>query len=152
PELDRPVGPGAGEQLAVGRPGHVERVAAVALEGAHELAGGDLEGFDELVGRGGGEGPAVGAEGDAVDRVAVGVGDLGHDLAGIDVDELDLAVLGGRAAAGGQELAVGREGQGGDAVGETGDPADEVAGGGVPQEDFAEAAGGERRAVRGEGD
>ena len=61
---------------------------------------GHLPHLDELVGRAGGEHLAVGAEADAEDRVAVAVLDLHDQLAGAGLEDLDLAVLGRRAAAG----------------------------------------------------
>ena len=76
--------------------------------------------LDELVGAAGGQHLAVRAEADAEHRVAVAVLDVGDELAAGHVEDLDLAVLGRGAAAGGQQLAVGREGQGDDAVGEAG--------------------------------
>src|SRR5262249_55558577 len=83
----------------------------------------------------------------AVDRVAVGVLDLDCELAGRRVKDLELAVLGRRPAAAGEQAALRREGQADNAVGEAGEPVLDFALRGVPNDDLLEAAGGEQLAV-----
>src|SRR5262249_40380707 len=94
----------------------------------------------------------VRTEGDAEDRVAVRGGQLALRPTGGHVEQLDLAVHRRRPAAGGQQPAVGREGERDDAVGEVGQAVLHVAGLRVPEDDLAEAAGGGRRAGGGEGE
>src|SRR5262249_30189533 len=84
--------------------------------------------------------------------VAVAVLDLDHQLAGGDLEQLDLAVLGGHAAAGGQQLAVGAERQRHDAVGAPGQPLPHHAGLRLPDDDFLEAPAGGEPDVRAEGE
>src|SRR5262245_37250791 len=91
----------------------------VPLERLDELARGQLEDLDELVRRAGGELGCIGAEADAEDRVAVPVLDVEELVAGVQVEDLDLALLRGRAAARG-EMQIFRDVERDDAIGEAG--------------------------------
>ena len=120
PHLHEVVRAAARELLAVRRPADAHDVVRVPLERLDEprrLGTGperpaeavvrQLEHLHELVRAAGRQQLAVRAERDAEHRVRVAVLDVGNELAGRGED-LDLAVLGRRAAAGGEELAVRR--------------------------------------------
>src|SRR3954447_14632653 len=74
--------------------------------------------------------------------------DLELQLAGREIKNLDFARLGRRAAAGGQKLAIGRERQTNDPLGETIQALAQGSRVGVPKQDFLETTAGQRLAVR----
>jgi len=82
----------------------------------------------------------------------VGGGQVGHALELGQLVDLDLALERGGAAAGGEQLAIGRDGQAGDAVGEAIDLADDLARFTVPDGDLLEAAADDELAIGAEGD
>src|SRR5438445_11130876 len=86
PDLDNIIGPGTGEQLAVGLPAHVENVVSMALERFEELAGRDVKHLDELVRAASGQLGAVGTEANAEDLVAVPAFNIVDELAARHVE------------------------------------------------------------------
>ena len=113
-----------------------------------ERAGRQVEDFDELVGRRRGESLAVGREGDAEDGVRVRLFQVERHAARGDFDEFHFAVFRRGTAGRGERHAVRREGEGDDGMGEAADAPFRRGRGDVPNRDFAEAARGERFAVR----
>src|SRR5207302_8902055 len=86
-------------------------------------------------------------EADAINRVGMAVLQV-HDLfPRADLEDLELALDGGLAAGDGEELAVEREGDGDDGIGEAGDALAKLAGEDVPDGDLLKAAGDEPFAV-----
>ena len=124
----------------------------VTFERLDELAAGNLEGLHKLVGAAGGQLGVVGAETDAKDRVAVAVLDVEKLLAGGHFKDLYLAVLRRGAAAGRQQLAVGRKGEGDHSVCESGQLLTQQTRLCVPDDHFLKAAAGQEFAVRAEGE
>src|SRR5262245_17579485 len=93
----------------------------MALKRFQELAARDFKNLDELIGPASGQLGAVRTETDPEDLVAVAIFDF-HDLfAGRNLKNFDFAVLTGRAAASGQQLAIRRKTQGHDAIHEASD-------------------------------
>src|SRR5947207_12216418 len=93
PHLHRIIGACAGEQVTAAEPADVEHVVRVSLERLDELAAGQLEDLDELVGAAAGNHLAVGAEADAVDGITVTALDLLHEVPAADLEYLHFAVL-----------------------------------------------------------
>ena len=89
---------------------------------------------------------AVGRPACAVDRV-IGDRDREQQLALGDVPDLDLAHPRGASAGDGQLLAVGRERQRLDPLGEPDQPADQLGSVGLPQQDLMEPGDGQQRAI-----
>ena len=148
PELDGAVGPGAGEQLAVGAVS--ERVHGVRVVGQRRrrlARGGQRHGpeFDEPVVPGRGQGLAVRAEVDRVNRVLVGGQRhrVGVVRGGVNAQHAGLA---GCPAGHGERPARGERQARHPAV-LPGERAGRVAGGGVGQRHPVAGAGGEQFAV-----
>ena len=124
PDLDDVVGPAAGEQLAVRLPADVQDVVRVALERLEELAATAPRTI--LTNLSAPQVASILPSGLKQTPKTVSLWPFLMSATSLPrghVEDLDLAVLGRGAAAGGQQLAVGREGQGHDAVGEAGQAA-----------------------------
>src|SRR5947209_7275598 len=108
-------------------------MVGMAFKRFQKLAAGNFKNLDELVRRAGGQLRAVGAETDAKDLVAVTVLDVHHLFAGGNLKDFNFSILAGSAAAGSEELAVGRKAQRHDTIHEPGDLLPEHSGMGIPQ-------------------
>ena len=140
------VGPSAGDGGAVRFVGEAEDGGGVGFDLFELLAIGQVPKSDELIFASGGEGGAGWCEGEGEDGTAVGrpAQALGQ---GGGFPEGDLSRLAGGVAGGDERLAVGAEGEGGDASGKGGDLAGRLPVAGVPEDDFPESPGGQVFAV-----
>ena len=124
-ELDRAVAAGADEVRAVVAEGGAENPVNVVVALHHLAAVGDGEDAHELVRATDGDAGAIGRKRHAEDGV-IARADRAKEFLRDHVPELDLAILRSRAARGGEQLAIGRKGERGDAGGIADEPPDDA--------------------------
>ena len=149
-QLGRHVAAERDEVRAFDREDGVERPVAVRAHEQDLLAGLGVDGPHGVVRAAEGDLGPVRRPARSIDRV-ISDGDGERELALVDIPDLDLAHPRGSPAGHGEPLAVGREGQRLDPLGEPDQAADQLRSIGLPQEDLMEAGDGQERPIGREG-
>lgn len=145
------VAAGAGKQGAVGAEGDGVDPVGVVVDLQFLGESGEIKEADGTVGTRGGEEFAVGRKLHVEHEIGGGHGDF-DQFAGGGLKDANFAQFAGLTTGGGDGGAVRTEREGHDAGREIGDAAEEFAGCGVPEGDFAITGDGEAAAIRCEGE